>query len=159
MRLNRLFIFVIVISSLLWIVGCSTNTNKEVLVEKDDFPPIMLGLIEIDDNEYEIQRGGYRWERKIGLQTQIVQTDHASPFQMAKNMDSIILKPDQIVTINIEENPQLYIYLWNENGRDKRINHSTNQIKVPSNEGKYIYEVLAKWSNGEASYTFVIEIQ
>jgi hypothetical protein len=50
-------------------------------------------------------------------------------------------------------------HLWNEEGSGREIALNANQITVPSSKGKYIYEVLAVWTNGTVSYTFVLEIQ
>ncbi len=103
--------------------------------------------------------GGFRWERKQGSGTQIVQTDAASSYQIAENFKAFALEQDQKITIEIEENPELVIYLWNKNGREKEITLTDNQITAPTSKGRYIYEVLAKWTNGEVSYTFFVEVK
>lgn len=41
---------------------------------------------------------------------------------------------------------------------DIEIEQNANQITLPSNKGKYIYEVLAEWKSGTISYIFVVEI-
>ncbi|WP_282172377.1 hypothetical protein [Cytobacillus firmus] len=51
------------------------------------------------------------------------------------------------------------VFLWNETGKEKEIMLEDDQITVPADKGKYIYEVLAEWKNGEISYTFVAEVQ
>ncbi|WP_214484482.1 hypothetical protein [Bacillus sp. SM2101] len=54
-------------------------------------------------------------------------------------------------------NPQITVYLWNENGREKEIIQNDKQVLIPTSKGQNIHEVLAKWPDGELSYTFVIE--
>lgn len=162
MKLKHLFIAMLVFS-LLWVSGCSNEIVNEVKGKENEFPPSMTGFIHTNGTKYEIVSGGYKWERKQGLNTQIVQTDAASPNQIAEKIKPIALEPNQKINIEIEENPQLSVYLWNQNGIEKEMNLHANQITVPSSKGKYIYEVLAKLSNqevnGEVSYTFVVEIQ
>jgi hypothetical protein len=51
------------------------------------------------------------------------------------------------------------ITVWNEDERLKEITLNENEITVPPSKGLYIYEVIGKWSNGEVSYTFVVEVQ
>jgi hypothetical protein len=158
LRLRHFFI-VILAFTLFLIMGCSNSVNKETKEIDSEFPPSMTGLIIINGVEYQMEEGNYHWERKKGLGTEVVQTDHASPYQMANHIESISLNPNQKIDIKIEENPDIKVYLWNEKGRGKEIEQDSNQIIVPSSKGKYIYEVLAEWTNGTISYTFVVDIQ
>lgn len=112
----------------------------------------------MDKTAYPMKAGAYRWERKNGLETTIVMTDHASPSQMAEQMEAIRTNPNQIIDITIEGNPAIKVYLWSEMGRSKEIKQEANQLIVPSRTGNYIYEVEAVWPNGTISYTFVIEV-
>lgn len=97
--------------------------------------------------------------QKKGLETESIQTDHASPNQMAVQLKPILVKPDQKVKVKIEDDPVIKVYLWNETGIESEIKLEDNQINMPADKGKYIYEVLAEWQNGEISFTFVAEVQ
>lgn len=159
MKIKNIF-FAIVISSF-WITGCTIGTDgkdKQVEESKNDFPPSMTGLINVNGKEYEMKAGNYKWERKKGSETEVVQTDAASPSQIGENFNAIGLEPNTNINIEIEGNPKISIYHWNENGRDKEVVLKNNHLSVPSSKGRYIYEVFAKWSNGEVSYTFVVEV-
>lgn len=144
--------------SIFLIMGCSNNADKGTEDINSEFPPTMTGLIIINGIEHQMEDGGYHWERQKGLETEVVATDHASPYQMADHIESISVNPNEKVEIKIEEDPDIKVYLWNEKGRRKEIEQDANQIIVPSGKGKYIYEALAEWANGTVSYTFVIEI-
>lgn len=152
-----LVIPILMIVGFLMIVGCSNKVNTDD-VDKE-FPPSMNGRIIINDTEYLMESGGYKWERKKGLETEVVQTDHASPYQMAAHIEPIVITPNQTIDIQIEGNPKINVYLWNEKGREREIEQKPNQIILPSSQGKYIYEVLAEWTSGTISYTFVVEIK
>lgn len=156
MRLKHVCIVTIVFFIFL-ILGCSNTTVKEGKGLESEFPPTMNGLVRIDGIEYLMEEGNYHWERKKGLETEVVSTDHASPYQMANQIKSISAKPNETIDIKIEGEPEISVYLWDENGREKEIEQAANQITVPSSKGKYIYEVLAEWSNGTVSYAFVID--
>ncbi|MGN7117441.1 hypothetical protein [Lysinibacillus odysseyi] len=158
MRVNYFFIMVAVFS-IFFTIGCSDYAEKEPRDIDQLFPPAMLGQIMMDGMAYPIKAGAYRWERRDGLGTEIVQTDHASPYQSSKYIEAIHTNSNQKIEIKIEEDPAIKVYLWNENGREKEIKLEDNQIVLPSDNGKYIYEVAADWPNGTISYTFVIEIR
>lgn len=47
--------------------GCTNGTDEmdnEVEENQNDFPPTMVGLINVNGKEYEMKSGNYRWERK-----------------------------------------------------------------------------------------------
>lgn len=153
MKLKPLMLILALLT--LWMTGCSKETEGE----EADFPPTRIGLFTVNGTDYEMEAGGYKWERKKGLQMEVVQTDHAGPYQMADNISPIAAEPNQKVEIKVEKDPEIAVYLITSNGREKEISLDDNQLTVPSNKGKYIYEVLAKWKNGEVTYTFVLEVQ
>jgi hypothetical protein len=156
LKIRTLF-FAIMIFSLFLITCCSNEVGKN-RDENEEFPPSMTGYILINGKQYRMEEGGYQWERKRGFETQVVRTDHASPYQMAEHIQAISLPANEEIRISIEENPEIIVYLVNENGREKEIKHVDNFITAPSDKGRYIYEVEAKWKNGTVSYAFVIEI-
>ncbi|WP_419959877.1 hypothetical protein [Psychrobacillus sp. BM2] len=141
---------------LLLTTACSSGSSKK---ESDyDFPPTMRGTIEINGQQYDMAKGNYRWERKQGLETEVIQADAASPYQIAENLDAIRINKNETILINIEEESAINVYLWDENGRQKEVSINDKQFQAPESTGKYVYEVLAQWSNGEVSYTFVVEM-
>jgi hypothetical protein len=150
-------LFPLLLFILLLATACS---NSSSLQEAEEFPPTIVGVIEVDGVEYEMKSGGYRWQRRVGLNTQTVQTDHASPYQMAEHIEPITTsKGQKKARIKIPNNPELTVYLWNEAGREKTLTVDDHQITLPSVTGKYIYEVFTEWPNGEISYVFVIEVE
>lgn len=147
------------IFALFLMTSCSTNAGKETEAMNHEFPPPMKGLVMINGLEYQLEKGDYKWKRIIGNGQEEMQTDYASPYQMADNIESINVKSNQKATIQIDEKPSIKIYLWNEKGRGQEIEHINNQFNIPASKGRYIYEVLAEWNDGTISYTFVLEIE
>ncbi|WP_227887553.1 hypothetical protein [Cytobacillus oceanisediminis] len=148
------FLRIIVVLSASLLFGCSDKS-----VDQAEFPPDKTAAVEVNGSDYSIEKGGYRWVRKKGLETETVTTDHASPNQMAEHLQPISVKSGQKVKVKIEDNPILNVFLWNQSGKEKEIKLEDDQITVPADKGTYIYEVLAEWKNGEISYTFVAEVQ
>jgi hypothetical protein len=160
LKVKKLFLAIIFVS--FWLTGCTigtTGTNNQMEENEEDFPPSMMGLINVQGKEYEMEAGNYKWERKKGSETMVVQTDAASPNQIGEYYKAIGLEPNTNIKIEIEDNPNISVYQWNENGRDKEVTLKNNHLAVPLSKGRYIYEVLAKWPNGEVSYTFVVEVK
>ena len=137
--------------------ACSRESIEEE--SENDFPPTMTGIIEVNGQQYDMAKGNYRWERKEGMETQVIQTDAASPYQVADDFEAIPISQSEIIHINIEEEPSITVYPWDENGRQKEVSVNNNQFEAPESAGKYVYEVLAQWSNGEVSYTFAVDIK
>jgi hypothetical protein len=123
----------------------------------------MTGVILVDKQEYDMEPGNYRWTKESGAGTQSITTDAASPNQIAKELTAVAIKEGSLITIEVEDDPKMSAYLWNESGRLKNIPLKDNQFSAPSKKGQYIYEVVANWSNnnsvGEISYTFVVEVK
>ncbi len=74
------------------ISGCSNLVEKGNEDTDSEFPPTMSGIVIINGTEYQMDEGNYRWERKKGLDTEAVQTGHASPYQMAEEVLQAIIK-------------------------------------------------------------------
>lgn len=160
----KLVLIAVFAFSLCLIVGC---TNEKVVVENttteqslpkfvlknNEFPPTVNRFVTINDTRYDMASGGYQWN--IGNQS--VTTDHAGPTQMAEYFTAIQAKPNSVVTIQIPQNPDLSVYLWNPD--DTRVLLEENQFTIPEAPGIYIYEVRAEWSNGNMSFTFVVEVE
>jgi hypothetical protein len=146
------FIFALVTVMLLIITGCSGGTGKEE-------PP--EAIVEINDGTIETSKGTYKWETQVFLSKNVVIADAAAPFQIAEEMEARIVPQGSIANIKFSDTskPQLNVYLWEEEKRGKELSLIRNQLTLPSQIGRYVIEIFARWSNGEASYTFVVEIQ
>lgn len=98
--------------------ACSRESIEEE--SENDFPPTMTGIIEVNGQQYDMAKGNYRWERKEGMGTQVIQTDAASPYQVADDFEAIPISQSEIIHINIEEEPSITVYPWDENEDKKR---------------------------------------
>ena len=101
------------------------------------------------------QRVVFRWE--MGNMTS--ETDVAGPTQIAKHYEAIEVKPSSEVDMEVEQNSKLSVFLWEDEEKESPTQLDEKQLKMSTEEGRYIYEVRGAWENGEVSYTFVVEVK
>ncbi|KAB7709055.1 hypothetical protein F9802_02700 [Bacillus aerolatus] len=145
------YLFAILMLFLLIVVGCSSETKEE--------PP--EAIVKINDENIETAKGTYQWETKGLFSNRTVNADAAAPFQIAEDMKAKIVEQSSVANIKFNDGsqPQLHAYLWEEEKRGEELPLNQHQITLPSEKGKYVIEINAVWSNGDSSYTFVIEVQ
>jgi hypothetical protein len=153
--LRKMFFILVVIGSLL-LQGCSNGLEtegEELATSEKEFPPAPEGFIKAGNQSYEMEQGNYQWR----IDGTVTTTDHAGPIQIAESYKPIPLEPDETLNIIIEGEPKLTAFIWESDNRTE-IANGTEMI-MPDKQGRYIYEVVAKWKNGEVSYTFVVEVK
>lgn len=142
--------FICIILLIITSAGCS-------LQEKPNEKQVpVVGEIIINEKRYEMMVGKYRWN---GDETKIRKVDAASPVEIAKEFDNIKLEKSKKIDITIPNTPDITVYQWSQEGDITEIPITKNQITVPSINGHYIYEVVGKWDDGEASYIFDIDVK
>ena len=149
------------IGLLIFVFGCS---NEEVIetqsslpkytFEQGVFPPSPTGLVKVNGTDYEMAKGGFKWEKE----DMVTQTDVVGPTQIAEHFEAIRVETNSEMRIEIEQNPKISVLLWEEE-KAETIHLDENQMTLPEDEGRYIFEVRAAWENGVVSYTFVVEVQ
>ena len=55
--------------------------------------------------------------------------------------------------------PELKAFLWDEKKEIRELSVSGQDVSLPQETGRQIIEVRGKWPNGEASYTFVVQVE
>ncbi|MGD6830566.1 hypothetical protein ACQCT5_00290 [Sutcliffiella halmapala] len=143
---------------LLALAGCGKTGETDAEGNKI-YPPDEQGYVVIDGEEKKIEKGNYSWEVKKGSTTEVTETDAPSPNQIAENVEAISAPPDTEMSFKLVGDPTFTVYLWNEQEREKEIVLQEGKFRTPTEKGRYIYEVLAEWENGEISYTYVIELE
>jgi hypothetical protein len=170
--MKRFLLSILMIFTVLMIIGSIWSVWKNYFSSNEDirdeeFPPNFHGYISIDGKRYSMNPGGFKWERKKGFSTEVIQTDHASSTQMAQTIEAIPTKPGENINIFIEENPEILVFIVGKNERNTEVKVVENEIFAPEKAGTYIYEVLAtwengkepaKWTSGKQTYVFVIEV-
>lgn len=122
--------------------GClgMENGEKEESNDKVDATTINKGLITVGDTENEmiLNEEGYK-----GIPLN----------EYANQLPPIFSRPNGTATIHIENNPQVTVYLW-----ENEVPLASNSFSLPYETGRYVYNVEANWPNKEASFITVIEV-
>lgn len=121
-----------------------------------DLPP-MAAII--DGKTYELEKGNYKIEEKVGQATTVTQTDALSPYQIAEHVEPIVVDVNSGVEFKVDGKPKITVYEWNEAGRIKEVSIKKKRLEIPDEAGYYIYEVFGEWRNAEVSYTLVINVE
>lgn len=130
----------------------SATPLPEFVFENNGFPSTFSGFVTINQTRYNMQRGGFKWRKG----NQVQQTDAASPLQIAEKFKAIDAEPNSRMVIEIEQKPNLSVYRWDAETESRE--REEEPLIVPAEKGRYIYEAIALWANGEVSFTFVIEV-
>ncbi|MBA2872209.1 hypothetical protein HNQ85_002518 [Anoxybacillus calidus] len=148
-RRIKKFLFALTTVMLLIVAGCSSGTE----------PP--EAIVKINDDTIETSKGTYQWETQRLLSKKVRNADAAAPSEIAKKMKVKIVPQGSTANIEFSDNsePELNVYSWKGEERTKELPLKQNQLTLPSQVGRYVIEIFARWSNGDASYTFVVEIQ
>lgn len=135
-----------------WSADQGINEN-EINIGKEGFPPEAMAFVEINSQKHQMAKGNYRWQRGNSIMT----TDAASPQQIAENVEALRGEPGEKLKFILEQKPRLIVK--NLSTGDQIENPPMNVTQAPASPGEYIYEVIAKWANGEVSYTFVLKVE
>lgn len=140
---------------LLIVTGCTTKVS-------DTEPPQAKVLV--NNKKILLKRGGYHWTTEVGNffnSNQTTIADAASPNQIAQKFIASSVKKGSEATIEFSNHskPKLTYQFWEDDQSGKPIIVEDNKIQLPTTLGQHIIEVHATWSNGDASYTFLIEVK
>ncbi|WP_226577607.1 hypothetical protein [Halobacillus litoralis] len=134
----------------MFVSGCSNYANGE--------PPELT--VQVGEESISAVKGTYMWETEDLFSNKSVVADAMAPHQIAEDIEIQIVKPGQTAAFTFSDNssPEVNAYIWEES-RGNELKMDGNNVVLPSDKGKYIVEVMARWENGESSYTFVIEVR
>lgn len=140
----------ILILSVIYISGCN------VLSSFDTFEPVE-GKIVSDNKEYTMIIGDFEWVEEDFEANKKSNLDKKG---LADEFDTLELEKGTKLKIEIDGSPlSLKINEESEDGSVKSIDIRESEITLPTNEGYYIYEVNAKWNEGNISYVFDVNIK
>ncbi|MGG0658591.1 hypothetical protein [Rummeliibacillus pycnus] len=148
------YFFVVFLIVLLGIAGCSNVPN-----EPPNEPPNIS--VKIKNQTIEVSKGGYRWETKGLFSNSSVIADTASPMQIAESLIAQPVEKNSIAICKFSDSskPTISANLWEEENQTKTLQVKDSKITLPSEKGRHIIEIYAEWKNGNASYTFVVDVK
>ena len=141
----------------LMLTAC-VNEKFRDSVEEFDIPNF-FAYVEIDKVIYPLAKGAYSWTEKSSFGEKTITADHTSPIQQAEGMEATIVSKGAEVKVSIESEPELTVFMWTDKGKEKKIAMKENSFNVVSDQGVYVYEIVATWEQGYRSYVLKIEVQ
>ena len=117
-------------------------------------------IITVGEKKIEVARGTYCWD---GLFNSIC-VDTISPPMLIEHheIEPVIVSPEAELKIEFEKEPNentIGVNRWINHNGAKNVSLSNNILIAPKENGVYVYDVYARWENGDSSYAFVIEVR
>lgn len=132
----------------IFVAGCNGGPSSEQ----------PLGKVIVDSRNYTMMIDEFQWieddfeSRKISPSNKI---------DLAEKFETLDVKKGDKIKIKIDQKPSsIIINQENEDGTIDVVEINDYEITLPSEEGYYIYEIIAKWDNGKAkaNATFVFDV-
>ncbi|MGM0838235.1 MAG: hypothetical protein ACQEV7_19010 [Bacillota bacterium] len=123
--------------------------------------PPEIQLVLTDDALLYSEPGSYDWTERNGDIEESVTVEADTPKIIGARMDAVYLEPEEKVAIKFDSDfvPELQVFVHLEDRNTEEVALEGNTIILPSEKGRYIYEVHGEWPEGNASYIFVVEIK
>ncbi|MTT30721.1 hypothetical protein GMB86_01670 [Terrilactibacillus sp. BCM23-1] len=76
-------------------------------------------------------------------------------------MKRVKIKHHTAASIQVKDHskPKLSAYEWVSDDQRHELSVKNNALTLPNETGKHVIEITADWPNGNASYTFVVEVE
>lgn len=158
--MNRIVILLLTTLSIFGLLSACSSPKPEIPVESEEsdslFKPPGLAVLAGKEKILAVP-GAYEWSIALADGTvQTTQTDADPPPLAVKEDEAKKVTPDTAIQLVFEIPPDRYtIRIWDE---DKAISSST-QFDLSKQRGRVIYEVVATWPEGNASYAFPLFIE
>lgn len=149
-------IFMLLSIILIGLAGCGTgDSGEESQKTQLEEPPSLT--VRVGEHEFKALEGGYDWEIDHGDGTSTgFHADAASPPQMVKSEAMIKVKSDNKIDLTFEVDPERFdVYIWDDEG----VTESRVDLDLAKRSGPNIFEVVATWDQGQASYAFKLDIE
>ncbi len=147
---NKRILIIVLSIALLLVAGC-TNLSTEILK-----PPNLV--ISVDGKTIHLAVGTYSWSRENSDGTSTaIHADSDAPPGLVKDQEPVIVTSSSEMTFDFEIPPTEYeIRTWDE---DYNVTGTYDKLDLSEHEGTIIFEVLAHWEQGTASYAFLLRVK
>lgn len=161
--MKTFFISLLIIIALL-ASGCSAPPSPQQAVDtktSQRIKPPEIQLVLSDGALLYSEPGAYDWTERYGDTEESVSVEADNPTVIGAKMDAVELKPEEKVAISFDWDsvPALEVFVHFEDGNTEEVALEGNTLVLPSEKGRYIYEVNGEWPEGKASYIFLAEIK
>lgn len=130
----------------------STDLSPEEARPK---PPVLS--IQVGEETLSPVLGTYSWNVEDEDRTFAgIEVDAVAPPELVRTTEPMRVTAETSIKLNFEEEPERYsVKIWDD---DNAVLSELDEVDL-SGEGEVIYEVLAHWDKGTASYAFILTIE
>ena len=146
--MKKIHLYLGFITIILILLGCSNETEKSNTECTDTEVPC---LIVSGNNKVEAVRGTTSWDT--------FEADSEAPPKLVSYQEGELdAKLNSKIELQFSEKPlSVKVYQWNDNESKREIKIKKNSFVVDQ-PGIIVYEVKAKWSEGNAHFAFEINV-
>lgn len=162
--MNIRFLVVIAIV-VLTVTGCGNsdamingnNSDQTEVVVKTPIlkaPPNLS--VTVDDIEVNLAKGTYSWSYPNGDGTSTaIEADSAAPPDLVKSLNQVDVTSESKIKLDFEKDPLSYqVRIWKTDYTTTNVNKESYGLS--EHKGLLVYEVLANWQEGTATYAFLL---
>ena len=119
-------------------------------------PPVPT--ITVGDTEILTTQGSYCWGGLISARC--VDKSYTGVLDMANEHKATVVSPNEEIKIDFKKDPEtMEVEKWIDKENTEKIKLNANSISAPNEKGKYVYNVLADWKQGDVNYVFSIKVE
>ena len=146
--MKKIHLYLGFITMILILLGCSNETEKSNTECTDTEVPC---LIVSGKNKVEAVRGTTSWDIFEAV-------SEIPPYLVSYQEGKLEAKLNSEIELQFSRKPiSVIVYQWNDEERIREIQIEKNSFVV-NQPGIIVYEVIAKWSEGNAHFAFEINV-
>ena len=115
--------------------------------------------VTIDGREQPTIRGGYSWsffdEKENASAT--IEAESLSPLELAENQKAPRVNGETTIDLHFNKQPDsCYVQIWDSEGVTRG---PFDDIVLGESSGKMVYQIIAEWEQGTATYIFSLKLE
>jgi len=141
-RIISLLLFILVLT------GCSLFPTEPILQPE--------GKVIVNGEQYKMISDEYEWKEG----NVEITTGSSDINELVENFETLDIKKGDTLKFEIDKNPSsTTVIKLNEDGTSDTVEIKNNKIKMPSENGYYIYQLTSVWPQGRETFVFDVNVK
>ncbi|WP_203340239.1 hypothetical protein [Planococcus beijingensis] len=155
---------IVAVGILLVLAACSEEKAVKpadpVMESRKDLEEALPALdVTVDGREQPTIRGGYSWsffdEKENASAT--IEAESLSPLELAENQKAPKVNEETTIDLHFDKQPDsYYVQIWDSKGVGRG---PFDDIVLDEPNGKTVYQIIAEWEQGTATYVFSLTVE